>query len=270
MKPKNIYWIVLALLSPAEISAQGRSFVQINTSVSVHFLVIDPHGRRTGVDPREAQNPQLGKELNEIPGANYSTTSVGDSPENEEPLNSDFSREFLFKPQSPENDGEYLIEVVGIEPGKYSISVYVAPKRESKARVFRTSFYGLTDANQVTRFQFVYRGNPENPASLTKIVKSADLRQDLDNSFKFGLLIQHGLYTELSTALDQFERDFGRKDTMAAVKRLGEFLDVINKEHEKPTKPNDNRYIKDEAWQILSEDTKNLIEQLSSLSFKAK
>jgi hypothetical protein len=266
MKSEPVYWFLFAVLMQCHLCGQGKAVVQINSSIAVQFIVTDPRGRMTGVDPRGSGNPELGREINEIPGANYSTSGLGDSPENDEPQDSDFSHEFMYTLPSPEGDGKYEIEVIGVEPCVYSLFIDISPAWGSHVQSFRKTIKGLTDKDQVTQFQLEYAGDASKQAMLSRVVSPVDLRQDLDNSFKLKLLGGYGFYKELSNREDNFEKHLSKKDTSAAVKELEGFRATFTKEYEKGIKPNGNRFITADAWKILSDDTQYLADRLQSKS----
>jgi hypothetical protein len=260
-----VLFIAMILLSLKSFS-QNTGWLNISAGVRVQFIVTDPLGRRTGEDPRGVSNPMQGRKFNEIPGANYSTSSVGDSPlEDYEPSPEDLQFEFGYKIKSPENDGTYSIETIGTELGIYSLSIDVWPRRGSTLQSFRQQIKGLTDKNHVTTFRFSYGGVVGTPITFEKTVVQQTLRQDLDNSFKLKLLGEQGFYKELSNSLDSYEKHLSKKDTLKAVKEVEKFQDRITGEYNKGTKPNDKRFITADAWKILYDDAQYLVAHLIQL-----
>jgi hypothetical protein len=77
----RIIWTFLlggAVLMPAK--AQTTSVFEFASSLSVHFIVVNPLGERTGADPRGAPADTAYNVtwFREIANANYSLESIGD------------------------------------------------------------------------------------------------------------------------------------------------------------------------------------------------
>lgn len=270
MIAKTVHGFLLVFLIHFQLFGQGKAIVQINSSIVIDFIVIDPQGRKTGVDPREGDNPESGKRLNEIPRANYSTSGLGDSPENDDPQDSDLSHEFLCTLQSPENDGIYTIETIGADTGLYSLFVDISPKKGSNVQRFRMTVRGVADVGQIQKYQLIYSGDPNVPVKVEKIVTSSSFRQDLDNSFKLKLLGGQSFYTELLHTLDRYEKELTKRDSIGAVKDLEKFQESITSESDKRIKPNDKRFITEDARKILYDDAEYLIDRLPQAGKKEK
>jgi hypothetical protein len=232
----------------------------------VHFIVTDPQGRKTGVDPRGVKKPWIGKKIDEIPGANYSTSGVGDNPTVNESEQSDNSHEFLFGLRSPENDGVYQIDCIGWKLTRYSLYIDVTPDDTSAMQPFRTVKRGVIDKGVIIKYRFEYHGEPGTLVGFEKLVSQTMIRQDLDNSYKLKLVGDKGFHEELSNILDNYEKHLSKKDMLKAVKELGKFQDRITEEYEEGTKPRDKRFVTADALQILSYDVKYLIDQLHDKS----
>jgi hypothetical protein len=268
MKLKIVCGFLIVPLINAFIYGQSKGIVQINSSISVHFIVTDPQGRRTGADPRGTSKPWIGQEFNEIPDANYSTSGVGDSPIDDEPRDEDLSHEFLYTLRSPENDGVYLIECIGLELKKFSLYIDLTSDNPTLMQPFSTRFRDLLDSNQAITYRIEYHGQPEGPIKFDKIVSSSTLRQDLGNSYKLKLLGDKELYKDLSHRLDKFKKDLARKDSSDArdeLKKFGEKIEEVRKEtvkrEQRKQKP-PKHFITADAYQILEEDVNALLKQL--------
>jgi hypothetical protein len=256
----------IAFLANSHLYGQNEGVLQINSDIVVHFIVTDPQGRKTGVDPRGVKKPWIGKEINEIPGANYSTSGVGDSPTVNESQQSDNSREFLYGLRSPDNDGVYQIDCIGWKLTRYSLYVDVTPDDTTAMQPFRTVKRDVIEKGNIIKYRFEYHGEPGTPVRFEKLVSETMIRQDLDNSYKLKLLGDKGFHKELSNILDNCEKHLSKKDTPNAVKELEKFHDRITEEYKEGTKSRDKRFVTIDALQILSYDVKYLIDQLHDKS----
>ena len=256
----------IAFLANSYLYGQNEGVLQINSDMVVHFIVTDPQGRKTGVDPRGVKKPWIGKKIDEIPGANYSTSGVGDNPTVNESEQSDNSHEFLFGLRSPENDGVYQIECIGWKLTRYSLYIDVTPDDTSAMQPFRTVKRGVIDKGVIIKYRFEYHGEPGTLVRFEKLVLQTMIRQDLDNCYKLKLLGDKGFHKELSNILDNYRKHLLRRDTLKAVKELEKFQNRIAKEYKEGTKSHDKRFVTADALQILSYDVQYLIDRLPEKS----
>jgi len=262
-------WLIVFIVTVCESFSQDRGFLHVSTGVQVQFIVTDPSGRRTGEDPRGMPNPMQGKAFREIPGASYSVGSVGDSPEKEyKPSREDLQFDFQCRFITPDNDGAYTIQTIGIELGVYSLFVDISPRRGSNLKPFRKRMKDLTDIGQVTEYKFTYSSTYPTPANLAKVVALQTLRQDLDNSYKLKLLGEKELHKDLSHRLDKLEKYLSDKDSSKArheLEKFGEKIEDVRdqtiKTEQKKQKPL-KHFITADAYQILQEDVSALLKQL--------
>jgi hypothetical protein len=177
---KTCFIFALLTFVSNSVLSQNSGYFDISTTVDVQFIVTDPLGRRTGVDPRGASNPMQGIEINEIPGANYSTSSVGDSPlPDYEPIKSDFSFEFNYIISVPQNDGVYTIQTIGTTSSDYNMDVHVKSEPKSTIQSFDINIHGVTDINKVARYRFTYFGMPGGEIKFEKVVTGTTLLEDI-------------------------------------------------------------------------------------------
>jgi hypothetical protein len=265
MKSWTAVGLLLVLYYNNPLYGQAVGNLQISSHRTIHFIVTDPQGRRTGVDPRGAEDPFIGNELSEIPDANYSTNAIGDSPQNYEPLETDIQHEFMYNVKSPTNDGIYQIDCIGLRLGRFDLSMSLLLQYPGETKSFDTTLTGFVDVNTVVSFRMEYKGEQGGITRTEKIASSSILRQDLDNSFKLKFLGEQGFHKELSSILDSYEKHLSKKDTLKAVKELEKFQDRITKEYNKGTKSKDKRFITADAWEILYNDAQYVIEHLIPL-----
>ena len=245
--------------------SQNSGVIQITTDRTIHFIVTDPQGRRTGRDPRGTDDPLVGKKIKEIPRANYSVNAIGDSPKDYEPLGTDIQHEFMYELYSPEGDGVYRIDCIGIKLGKYKLYVDMTSNDTTQVQEFQAAVSNIIDKDNVITYRFEYHGQPGSLITFEKVVTPSTLRQDLGNSFKLKLLGEQGFYKELSNSLDSYEKHLSKKDTLKAVKEVEKFQGRITGEYNKGTKPNDKRFITADAWKILYDDAQYLVAHLIQL-----
>lgn len=208
--------------------SQNSGWLNISTGTRIQFIVIDPQGHRTGEDPRGVSNPMQGKELNETPGAIYSTTSVGDSPADEyEPSSEDLGFEFGYKIRTPENDGLYKIETIGIDLGTYSLFIDVSPKRGSILQSFRKEIKGYIDVNQVTSYRFLYNGSIGAPIILEKNVASQSIKDEINTYLKLNLITNQGIANSLQQKIDNAGKQKEKGQTKAALNLLQAFVNEV-------------------------------------------
>jgi hypothetical protein len=208
----------------------------------------------------------VGKQLNEIPEANYSTNAIGDSPKKYEPLETDIQHEFMYNVKSPTNDGSYQIDCIGLKSARFDLSISLLLDNLGHVSSFDTSLTGLVGVNTVVSFCMQYKGQQGGITRIERLVSLSDIRQDLDNSYKLQLLGDHSFHKELSNILDSYEKHLSRKDTLKAVKELEKFHDRITKEYKEGTKARDKRFVTADALHILSYDVQYLIDRLPDKS----
>ena len=104
--------------------------------------------------------------------------------------------------------------------------------------------------------------------SATKVVASSSLRQDLANCYKLKLLGQRELYADLSRRADKFEKYLSHEDSLKArqeLLKLKEKIEDVYKKSEKSVEkkgPVRRDFISEDAYRILDEDIRSLLEQL--------
>lgn len=240
--------------------SQQRTDVQISSEIYVHFIVTDPYGRKTGCDPRGAAEPWFGKELDGIPGANYSTGSLGDSPEEDyQPQEGDIWHEFLYGIDSPEDDGTYLIECVGLKSRKFSLEIIFSREYETVMQPISIVAEDVIDSLEVITYRWEYHGQPGLPIKFEKVVQPQTLRQDLKNCYKLNLVGGESFYTGLTNFLTQFEQSLLEKDSLIAAKALQNFWFQVETAYKKGT---GTKTVAQYAYTILNGDVTTLQKSL--------
>ena len=241
---------------------QEKVHMGLTSSDNVHFVVTDPSGRRAGRDPRGAASRAEGIEIGGIPNAHYAFESVGDIPDSNETPNPIYYHEFAYTFGSPQGDGLYKIEMIGIESSRFDFYISVDPASGSARQRCRFVLKGaVIEQDSMLTYHLLYNGALDTPIHFKKIALPSTLRQDLSAAYKLNLLGDKKFFDELNNQLDKFERTLtkGKEDSVKARKELEEFEKKIDKEREETTKheqrgQKDKRFLAADAYEILKED----------------
>ena len=186
--------------------------MQINSTQTVNFLVIDSLGRRTGVDPRGSISGRDWKSFTEIPNSNYASVSVG-SLDTTDVVQ--VSREFIYHFTSPTQDGGYKICVIGNTLGTFDLSVDADAydRVHLQGARFAVSVAPIDKDSMVT-YLFTYHGPKGTRVSLAKAVSANSAIQDIGAMRKLNWLSTQsaaGKYVDLFRSYaGQFQlNDFG-------------------------------------------------------------
>ena len=260
--------LAMTVIIPTWAYCQLRTYVQLSSDRVIHYVITDPLGRRTGCDPRGAADRLLGRYIEEIPGANYSVNAIGDAPVDNQPLESDISHEFVYTIRSPENDGNYAIECIGINTGRYGLSTLFSPHEEAHMKSFDTTLVGLIDQDSVVTYRFEFRGSAGVFVPPVKQVSFSVLRNDIRIAFTLDLLGDEHLRDKLLSGVDKCEKRLGKKkEDSADVRRdLEKLADDLSKERQETAKheerkQKEKRFISKDAFEILTQDVALLLKQ---------
>jgi len=257
-----VFTIVVTIMMQSV--AQYKTVVEIVASDAVHYLVIDPLGRRSGCDPRG--NPEQ-KVLQEIPESNYGFESVGDIPIQGQMPSPDVMHVFVHKPDTILTS-EHTVKVFGRRNGKYSISMIIEYTEASLSTIRKFENVGIIEQGTVHTYRYSFGSQPEKPAKFARIVTVNSTRQDITAAHILGLLGDKKLFDDWNKELDKFERDLSRKDSAKARQELDKFgkeVDKLRKEtikHEDKKIPKPSKFITQDAYQVIREDIDILLNQL--------
>ncbi|MGO9481258.1 MAG: hypothetical protein ACLP05_05700 [Candidatus Kryptoniota bacterium] len=258
MKQNFILIISLFLLLVANVSAQMRAYADVVVQGPVELLVTDSQGNRSGHDA-------IAKTYyHQIPYAFYGQGSNG-------------APEFGFKTILWDTlfTTTYTIQVFGTGSGTF-VGDALARQTYNPAKGGQFHVVGVIDKNQTVDYRFFYSTDSTVTPTFTKVVTSRILRQDLDDCFKLESLGKEGFYKDLLNQADDIVNDIAHKDYVEAGKDLrgvqDELADVYNETFK--DNPNKNRvmlgkfekdhdkFITQDAYQILNEDVSLLLQQL--------
>jgi hypothetical protein len=153
---------------------QSKGYIQISSTDKVHFIVTDPHGQKTGRDPRGAADPEEGNPYSEISEAGYAFMSLGSL---DTTRLAPMIHEFNYGPISPYADGVYIVQMIGITGGVFQFSISVG--RPDQPRDFRLRSRGVIQKDGVQQYKFNYSGRREIPIRFAKVVSAISLLQDI-------------------------------------------------------------------------------------------
>ena len=114
---KFIPFVLVFFAMASSLKSQTRVSLQIDASDVVDYIVTNPAGKRSGIDPRVVD--QSGKPiLNEIPNAGYGYMSFGNLDPKDQ-LNG--TAEFTAGFSSPQGDGIFRIDFICLKPAKFDL-----------------------------------------------------------------------------------------------------------------------------------------------------
>jgi hypothetical protein len=238
-------------------NSQNVGSMQINSSESIHFIVTDPLGRRTGADPRgEVTDTVYGVSfIHEIPSANYSFSGVDKlegGPAGPE------SHEFNFNPQSPQEDGLYRLQAIGVRLSQYLIDSYVLQDTGGGYRTWDFRVSGVIDKDSVITYRFSYYGGPGKDLTFVKSVGPSSLLQDVAAMRKLNWIANQPAADRYSELFRSYASQFKENNIKAAQSTLESVLASL--------KANQGITLTTDAYNSLSSDTKQLITELPTVT----
>jgi hypothetical protein len=270
-------WLMFILILRATCSAvsQQQVHLQITTTDNVHFLMTDPQGRTCGRDPRGASNPSEGTEIDGIPVANYSFETVAAIPDSGESSFAVYYHVLACTYDSPQCDGTYRIQIIGIGLGRFDLYASVDPAKGSNCQRARFKVKGaMIDTDSTITYVLSYSSSPSTRSSFEKEVSVQTVRQDLSVSFKLALLGDAKWLAELFKDLSKTEKQISSHNEPKARQELEKFQDkiedarkkTIKKEEQK--KKHDKVFITADAYKTVQEDVAALRRHLSATKGK--
>jgi hypothetical protein len=247
---KNIFLLIILICFFRNLTfSQYEVRVQIDASDNVNYIVINPFGQRTGVDSRYTQEQKDWKWYEEMPNSNYGFQSEGNlNPEG--PVH--VSMELMFGFNSPQADGDYVIEVFGWKTGLFNLFGHFNQAGYlSSGCNFKLKGIPIEKDSTVT-FKVSYHGDKN--ASFSKIVDATTLIRDVSAMQKVGWIQNQtvaqdyiSLYTATNTQI-QSNNISGARATLN---------NILTKLHSDSAS-----IISGDACKLLSADTRQLLAQL--------
>jgi len=233
MKRSLVLLAILVLYAPRALVAQNKFSMHVYVSYSAHFVVKDPLGRRTGIDPRGGIIPELGTRYREIPRANYATETPGDNPDEvlDEVARKEISRVFACAFESPASEGSFEITLFGIGLDNVDVLIEIGPSNESsQLQSCRFELKELIDSSVVKKFLMTYHGQPGTEIKLEKEMDVGWLRSDLNSLFKLGWIQGQPVYSKYSNLVSACEVAMQRKDFWSARSALASIIKNISQD----------------------------------------
>jgi hypothetical protein len=249
--------IPLLFLQMMPVAGKTQEVVmQVDADHLVNYVVTDPAGRMTGIDPRGAARRENWKRYEEIPESNYGFMSVGDLDPN---ASVDVSSEFVCLFESPEGDGTYTFQFFGNKLGKFDLYVTAGGYDTTHIQDVRFDLKNIPiDRDSVITYRFTYHGRPGSDVSFVKVVSANSLLQDVSAMRKLGWITDQPTADKylsyFSTAKTQLEQNntTGARTTLQSVLRD---VDVDS-----------SSMLTSKAYALLRDDTEYLLDQLPAQS----
>jgi hypothetical protein len=213
----------------------------------VRFILTDSLGRRTGYDPRN------GAIYGEIPyGVGGLETDYSEDPN--DPIIDIQPFEFNTPNEDPTFRARYTLEVVAISRGIYKGGVSLSQTISGKGE--DVDLKVVLDSLESVFYEIVYMTDSTQTPTLTKVVDTTTLRQDLNNCYNLNLIRNQTLYANLSTELHNIDSLLALGNIASARYRLLQFTILIDRASGDTTK------IMPDGYQILREDVNVLFSNL--------
>jgi len=252
-------WGVLLLCSIlcSGVAAQERlNKLTFILSGPAEFLVVDPQGRREGIDSMLNYRSAF----DEIPESYYGTGGV----DSENPdLPGMVTTECEIGAAHP---GTYHVRVTGTSAGTYRLDVYASNPQASGAQV---SFFGVVTRHRTEAFRIDVDADTAGLLKFERVMTMQSLRQDIRDLFAAGLLGPERFYRELIQKVRAMERRLSRGDSDKVSPMLRELRKKIERDYQEglrqghPGKRNrKGPAVSEDAFRILMKDIDLLMERL--------
>jgi hypothetical protein len=152
---------------------------EIHSTVSAHFMVMDPQGRKTGFDPR-IMGHKLDSidslQLREIPNSSYGYGGLGSLNFDEKDLG---NIEFMCGGPLQSFVGRYKIELIGEEEDSFRIGFSVSVKIGNTSQFSSKFVEGTIEADSSIIYFIDITETPDGKYSISKVVSTRSLLQDI-------------------------------------------------------------------------------------------
>ncbi|MFA6092244.1 MAG: hypothetical protein WCU88_01670 [Elusimicrobiota bacterium] len=202
MIKKTVLFAAILIGSSADLHAEDASIFEFyaqsySTKTHVHFVLMDPQGRRLGM------NPIGGRQFDEIPGAEggYGTDSIGDD------MTGEPGNERAGCTVSPVIQGTYTITLYGTANTRFSLGLLARNAAgQDVGPGPQQLIEGIITAG--TTYQFILPYDPISsvPMPVIKQVDFETLRQELMASFNLRQLGDDHFVSNLTRMLDLAEK----------------------------------------------------------------
>ncbi len=167
------------------------------------LFLVDPLGRRTGVDPETKQF------FSEIPESSYGEDQIGDK--------NPVKALDVMEPM----EGKYQLRVVGTAPGSYSLTTRT---EDQGGNIQQITVDGVIAKDVVSTFDVDYSSTPGIPTEIERTITIPDTINDAEISYELGWITKKFVRDILITKLKVAQRLEQQKE-----KQLRHFDDLIAK-----------------------------------------
>jgi hypothetical protein len=253
----RITLIPLLFLQMTPVASKTQEVVmQVDADHVVNYVVADPAGRMTGIDPRGAARREDWKRYQEIPQSNYAFMSVGDLDPN---ASVEVSTEFICHFDSPGGDGTYAFQFFGNKLGKFNLYVTAGGYDTTHIQRVRFDVKNIPiDRDSVITYRFTYHGRPGSNVSFVKVVNANSLLQDVSAMLKLNWMPMQSTADDYSELFRSYASQFEQNNIKAARSTLEGVLANL--------KADSGITLTADAYNSLSLDTKQLIAELPSVT----
>ena len=244
----KIFFLNLLLVSVGEGQIDQFMAMSVLVDGGVEFVITDPQGRRSGFDI------STGTRYDEI-NKSYGVMSIDSEDPDIDPPESSME----FATQSPLN-GEYLLLLQGTKLAKYELCVDLI---QDLGKSVRFEYSGVIDSSGLQVFFLNYSSVIGDFIGAEREIEGKSLRTDLDNCYKLNLLGKKPLYIDLDHRVSKYEKYIEKEESAKArheLEKLDKKLDEVYKRTSKGKSADPNHFIKEDAYRILKEDVKRLME----------
>lgn len=242
--------LLLCLMVLPIVRGQDEISLQINSSSNVHYIVTNSRGQRTGADPRDhhAARPYAMPLLGQIPRANYSFSGTGDDQN---------SPEFSYNAELPADSGTYQIQVFGMHPGVYWLSVCAVQTIGDSSKQWMFEVRGVIDHDSAVAYRLTLPATLDMKVDLLKIISPSSLIQDIAAMQKLKWIKRLDLANRYSLLITTYATQLQARDVLAAQSTLKTFMRNVSSASGKVLSP--------EATQFLLADAEILMAQQSTI-----
>lgn len=236
-----------AAIVPGEVGAE-RHTLGIALHVPPALLyVIDPQGRRAGMDPNGPVSPTGGgRKINEMPNTGVESQNIAsDEPETEgEGQATTMWNLGLYDVPA----GTYIVVLKGLQLGETEVHVD-AHRRGYVPPAIKTGMFVVPGIERRLQVQF----DPENNLSVDvhRVVDRADLPRDVDAACRLGQIAPEGVCQSLRAKAEAAAKALKRGRTKAARGAVNAFLNEL--------KAQGGKHVQEPALTILREEAEALL-----------
>ncbi len=246
---KHFFVVLFLLLFLVSNLTFSQSSIDIGVHGPVDYVLIDPLGKREGI------NPLIKQRYREINGS-YGVFSL-DSEDSDEPAPEPVNEFYARNPV----EGFYRLTLYGVELYRYRL--FLSVDAQGKGKGIET--HGTIDSGQTRVFEFHYSRDSSAPLIVKRYITGSTLREDLASCFKLGYLGDHALYKHLSERVEHIEKRLERQDSSKAADELEKLNKELKKELEEVGRGKGKtrkRFVTQEAYEMLKDDIDILLSSL--------